>query len=186
VGVFVHHLRGRSRDAGGRAPVWVQLHRVLTLLRQVRGAIDQLPYYARTAHVRWSFDPEPTVPGNVRQRLAPVLAGWGLTSDHTDDALLVINELLTNAVEHARTPLILTVSFRGTALLVEVRDESVAEPQLQPVDLQAARGRGLQFVDALARRWSWTADASGKTVWAEIPSVRAAHRGRRSVQPSGY
>jgi phosphoserine phosphatase RsbU/P len=67
-----------------------------------------------------------------------------------------------------------------------VRDESIAEPQLQPVDLQAARGRGLQFVDALARRWSWTADASGKTVWAEIPSVRAAHRGRRSVQPSGY
>ena len=58
-------------------------------------AIDQLPYYARTAHVRWSFDPEPTVPGNVRQRRAPVLAGWGLTSDHTDDALLVINELLT-------------------------------------------------------------------------------------------
>ena len=73
------------------------------------------------------------------------------TPDHTDDALLVINELLTNAVEHARTRLILAVSFTGTALVVEVRDESVAEPQLQPVDLQAARGRGLQFVDALAR-----------------------------------
>jgi hypothetical protein len=38
VGVFVHHLRGRSRDAGGRAPVWVQLQWVLTLLRRVRGA----------------------------------------------------------------------------------------------------------------------------------------------------
>jgi anti-sigma regulatory factor (Ser/Thr protein kinase) len=136
--------------------------------------------------VRWSFDPEPTVPGNARQRLAPVLAAWGLDSDHTDDALLVINELLTNAVEHARTPLILRVSFTGTALRVEVRDESVAEPRLQPVDFQAARGRGLQFVETLARRWSWTADASGKTVWAEIAAAGAPHGGRRSVQPSGY
>ena len=136
--------------------------------------------------MRWSFAPEPTVPGNARQRLAPVLAGWGLTSDHRDDALLVINELLANAVEHARTPLILMVSFTGTALLVEVRDESLAEPRLQPMDPQAARGRGLQFVDALARRWSWTADGSGKTVWAEITPDGAAHDARRSVQPSGY
>lgn len=75
-----------------------------------------------------------------------MLAGWGVDSDHTDDTLLVVNELLANAVEHARTPLILTVSCTGTALRVEVRDESVAEPRLQPVDLRAARGRGLQFV----------------------------------------
>jgi anti-sigma regulatory factor (Ser/Thr protein kinase) len=149
-------------------------------------AIDERPCHAGTAQVRWSFDPEPTVPGNARQRLAPVLAEWGLASDHTDDALLVINELLANAVEHARTPLILRVSFTGTALRVEVRDESVAEPRLQPVDVQAARGRGLQFVDALARRWSWTADGSGKTVWAEITPAGAAPDGRRSVQPSGY
>ena len=149
-------------------------------------AIDERPCHAGTAQVRWSFDPEPTVPGNARQRLAPVLAEWGLASDHTDDALLVINELLANAVEHARTPLILRVSFIGTALRVEVRDESVAEPRLQPVDVQAARGRGLQFVEALARRWSWTADGSGKTVWAEIAPAGAPHGGRRSVQPSGY
>jgi anti-sigma regulatory factor (Ser/Thr protein kinase) len=136
--------------------------------------------------VRWSFSPEPTVPGNARQRLAYVLAGWGVNSDRADDALLVVNELLANAVEHARTPLILTVSCTGTALRVEVRDESVAEPRLQPVDLQAPRGRGLQFVDALTRRWSWTADASGKTVWAEIARAGAPHDGRRSAQPSGY
>jgi phosphoserine phosphatase RsbU/P len=93
---------------------------------------------------------------------------------------------LANAVEHARTPLILTVSCTGTTLRVEVRDESVAEPRLQPVDLRAARGRGLQFVDALTRRWSWTADASGKTVWAEIAPAGPPHGGWRSAQPSGY
>jgi hypothetical protein len=69
----------------------------------------------------------------------------------------------------------------GTALLVEVRDESVAEPRLQPVDFQAARGRGLQFVETLARRWSWTADASGKTVWAEIADSRRC-TARRSAK----
>jgi anti-sigma regulatory factor (Ser/Thr protein kinase) len=149
-------------------------------------AIDERPCHVGNAQVRWSFNPEPTVPGNARQRLATVLAAWGLASDHTDDALLVINELLANAVEHARTPLMLRVSFADTVLRVEVRDESVAEPRLRPVDFRAARGRGLQFVDALARRWSWTADGSGKTVWAEIWPPGAAHGDRRSVQPSGY
>jgi anti-sigma regulatory factor (Ser/Thr protein kinase) len=121
--------------------------------------------------VRWAFAPEPAVPVTARQRLASVLPEWGVAADDMDDALLVINELVANAVEHARTPLTLTVSFTGTTLLVEVRDESDTEPQLQPIDLQAARGRGLQFVDALALRWSWVADATGKTVWAEIAAV---------------
>lgn len=131
-------------------------------------AINERSDHVGSAQLRWAFAPEPTVPRDARRRLAVVLADWGLDADHTDDALLVINELLTNAVEHARTRLVLAVSFTGTALVVEVRDESVAEPQLQPVDLEAVRGRGLQFVDVLADRWSWTVDGAGKTVWAEI------------------
>jgi anti-sigma regulatory factor (Ser/Thr protein kinase) len=138
-------------------------------------AIEEHPQCAGTTRVRWSFTPEPTVPGDARRRLVPVLAGWGLAADDRDGALLVITELVTNAVEHAKTPLTVTVSFTGMTLLVEVHDESPTQPRLQPVDLGAARGRGLQFVDALAHRWSWATGPTGKTVWAEItPAVPEA------------
>jgi anti-sigma regulatory factor (Ser/Thr protein kinase) len=131
--------------------------------------IDQRSDGIGASRLRWSFAPEPTAPGEARRRLTPVLAAWGLPPDEVENAVLVVNELVANAVEHARTPLTLTVSWTTGALRVEVRDGSPVEPRLQPADRRAARGRGLQFVQALARRWSWAADRTGKTVWAELP-----------------
>jgi anti-sigma regulatory factor (Ser/Thr protein kinase) len=117
---------------------------------------------------RWSFAPEPAASARARQRLTPILTAWGLSSQQSHDALLVANELVANAVDHARTPLDLLVSFSGVSVLIEVRDGSVGEPRLQAFDRTAPRGRGLQFVDALAHRWSWKAEAHGKVVWAEM------------------
>jgi anti-sigma regulatory factor (Ser/Thr protein kinase) len=117
---------------------------------------------------RWSFTPELMAPGDARQRLTPVLGAWGLVGQQGADALLVMSELVSNAVEHARTRLVLRVSFAGTSVLIEVSDDSRAEPELRPMDSSELRGRGLQFVDALARAWSWRPDGNGKTVWAEM------------------
>ena len=107
-------------------------------------------------------------PGNARDRLAPVLGTWGLSGQQGADALMVMSELVSNAVEHAQTPLVLRVSFTGTSVLIEVSDDSRVEPELQPVDSSELRGRGLQFVDALARAWNWRPEGNGKTVWAEM------------------
>jgi anti-sigma regulatory factor (Ser/Thr protein kinase) len=117
---------------------------------------------------RCSFAPEPAASARARKRLTPILTAWGLSSRQSHDALLVANELVANAVDHARTPLELLVSFTGASVLIKVRDGSVVEPRLQAFDRTAPRGRGLQFVDALARRWSWQAEAHGKVVWAEM------------------
>jgi anti-sigma regulatory factor (Ser/Thr protein kinase) len=117
---------------------------------------------------RWSFAPELVAPGDARQRLAPVLGAWGLSGQQSADALLLMSELVSNAVEHARTPLELRVSFTGISVLIEVSDDSQAGPELRPKDSSELRGRGLQFVDALARAWSWRPNGNGKTVWAEI------------------
>jgi anti-sigma regulatory factor (Ser/Thr protein kinase) len=117
---------------------------------------------------RWSFAPELMAPGDARHRLAPVLGAWGLSGQQGADALLVMSELVSNAVEHARTPLVLRVSLTGTSVLIEVSDDSQAGPELRPRDSLELRGRGLQFVDALARAWSWSPAGNGKTVWAEM------------------
>lgn len=121
-----------------------------------------------TRKVRWAFMPILAAPTRARRRLADQLGLWGVTGPESDSVLLVANELVANAVDHARTAFDLAVSFDGTAVVVEVHDGSMLEPRLQPVNPTAARGRGLQMVDALARSWRCIRHASGKTVQAVI------------------
>ncbi|MCX5233275.1 ATP-binding protein [Streptomyces sp. NBC_00233] len=46
-------------------------------------------------------------PATARHAAQPVLTAWGLTEDQVYDTLLVISELVTNAVRHALPPVIL-------------------------------------------------------------------------------
>ena len=153
--------------------------------------------------VRWAFTPIVTAPTAARRRLAEQLQAWGITTPDADPVLLVANELVANAVEHARTALELEVGFDGTAVVVEVHDESPLAPLLQPHDLRAARGRGLQMVAALAKSWSCVQHATGKTIRAVVipglwvaamltrltslmgVTLQAGHRRRRSSRPGG-
>ena len=95
---------------------------------------------------------------------------WGVSDDVTEDAAMVITELVANAVdhawtdEHARTP-------RGPGRTVRDRARRPGRarcPSLAPIDPTAARGRGLQMVDALADAWGVSLHADGKTVWAVL------------------
>lgn len=121
-----------------------------------------------TRRVRWTFDPVLTTPTRARRRLAEQLRAWGIGTPQCDPVLLVANELVANAVDHAHTALELAVSFDDTEVVVEVHDQSMLEPCLQPINTAAARGRGLQMVDALSKSWHCVRHASGKTVRAVI------------------
>jgi anti-sigma regulatory factor (Ser/Thr protein kinase) len=116
----------------------------------------------------WAFTPILATPTRARRRLAEQLDLWGIAESDSESVLLVANELVANAVDHAHTDLELAVSFDGTAIIVEVHDQSMLEPRLQPLNPTAARGRGLQMVNALAKSWSCIRDAGGKTVQAVI------------------
>ena len=118
--------------------------------------------------VRWAFMPISAAPTLARRRLADQLGLWGVTGPESESVLLVANELVANAVDHARTASELAVSFDGTAIVVEVHDGSMLEPRLQPVNPTAARGRGLQMVDAVAKSWRCIQHVGGKTVQAVI------------------
>lgn len=153
--------------------------------------------------IRWAFTPIATAPTIARRRLAKQLQAWGISAPDADPVLLVANELVANAVEHARTALELEVGFDGTAVVVEVHDESPLAPRLQPHDLRAERGRGLQMVAALAKSWSYVQHASGKTIRAVVipglwlaalltrlasltgVALQAGYRRRRLSRPGG-
>lgn len=84
------------------------------------------------------------------------------------DLLLCVSEVVTNAIRHARTPARMTVTRRRDHVRVEVVDASASMPEMQPLDLRAASGRGLQIVDRLASRWGADHTARGKVVWFEL------------------
>lgn len=118
--------------------------------------------------VRWAFTPIPSTPTLARRLLAHQLRAWSISEPASDPILLVAHELVANAVDHACTTLELAVSFDGVEIAVEVHDQSLLEPRLQPINPTAARGRGLQMVDALTKTWHWVRHAGGKTIRAVI------------------
>jgi anti-sigma regulatory factor (Ser/Thr protein kinase) len=87
------------------------------------------------------------------------------------DAVLVVSELATNAIEYGSTPVVrVTVRSSSAKLRVEVHDDSVVGPVAGGAPpSESGRGRGLLIVAALSRRWGWARDvAGGKTIWAEL------------------
>ena len=113
---------------------------------------------------------DPTAPARARTLLRDATQAWDLDDEAYQDAALVVTELVANAVDHARTPSTLTLELTDDALRVAVRDARPGTAlRALPVDPTAARGRGLQMIEALAEEWGVTPDDDGKTVWAVLP-----------------
>ena len=102
----------------------------------------------------------------ARRFLRDVLDGYQAIS--IDDAVLMISELVTNAVRHAQTLLRVMVSIVGQTLHVEVSDDDPTLPSASTPDHKATSGRGLRIVADLADRWGVIPNTDGKTVWFEI------------------
>ena len=132
-----------------------------------RRARDSAPLWA----TRWESEPPVEAVPLTRRRLSVVLGEWGLTGEPREDVLLVVTELLSNAVDHGRGPVRLTVELRSGSVRIEVHDTAPGPPRPQPLDPYAVRGRGLQMVEALSSRWGWTDGPAGKIVWADVPNV---------------
>jgi len=115
----------------------------------------------------------PTAPGLARAFLRCATEEWGVDDDLAQDAAMVITELVANAVDHARSQSTLSLSLAHEGLWVAVRDARPgAVPRPAPIDPNAARGRGLQMVDALTTAWGVTLHIDGKTVWAVLGPTR--------------
>jgi anti-sigma regulatory factor (Ser/Thr protein kinase) len=112
--------------------------------------------------------------GLARRELRVVLALWG-RGDLADEAGVVVSELMTNAVQHARgldgaieTTYRLLPGDRGVRMKVRDGDPS-RRPRVRPMTAEDFGGRGLHLVDELTcHRWGVEAAADGKTVWAEM------------------
>jgi two-component sensor histidine kinase len=113
--------------------------------------------------------------GRVRRYLVAELIRRGLSGSVVEDAALLVTELVTNALRHAK-PLpggVLRVAwdFAGTSLLLRVTDGGggIGAPHRQEAGPRDTRGRGLAIVESVAVRWGTDrVDGSLNTVWAEL------------------
>jgi anti-sigma regulatory factor (Ser/Thr protein kinase) len=101
---------------------------------------------------RGRLEPALRAPSIARALLRETLAAWG-GSPLLDDALVVADELVANAVLHAGTEMELHVTLLGGALGIAVADRSPRRPALGQPRGGAESGRGLLLVDALADAW---------------------------------
>lgn len=108
-------------------------------------------------------------PSRSRAFVREALLEWHLRG-FVDDAVLLVSELTSNAVLHARTAMVVGASWSPTSgvLRVCVLDDDSTEPVPRHPGASATSGRGLEIVDRVATRWGVIRGADGKSVWFEL------------------
>jgi two-component sensor histidine kinase len=115
---------------------------------------------------------DPVEAGYTRQQVRKTLPGWGLGA-HTDLAVLIASELVTNAQLYGAGRIELRLSRTRDQLWIEVSDGGSGRPLASTLDADAERGRGLRLIDGLLAlhggRWGVTERRAAKTVFVVIP-----------------
>ncbi|MCX4426703.1 ATP-binding protein [Streptomyces mirabilis] len=132
-----------------------------TMLREAVEHVGPLPHVAEVVSA-------------ARRRVKAVLADWNVSCEIAEDCLLVVSELLTNAIVHAMPPAELRLSWvraEGLSTLrVEVTDAGSKLPagQSPPGIDPDEHGRGQEIVHALAARHGIRVHSGGITRWADL------------------
>jgi anti-sigma regulatory factor (Ser/Thr protein kinase) len=105
--------------------------------------------------------------GDVRAFAVERLRALELT-ELRDDVELLLTELVTNVIIHARTRFEVRVEPAGDGVRVEVLDGNPAMPVPGTLAAGALSGRGLTLVQSISARWGAQPEEEGKVVWFEV------------------
>ena len=122
------------------------------------------------------FPASSTAPALARASVGTMLEG--LTDGQTEDVLLLLSELVTNAVRHtssaALSDVIVRLDPRPELVRVEVLNPGTSfDPPAPQTPSTTGTGLGLFLVDALAREWGVEREGQRTKVWFEVPAAAA-------------
>lgn len=150
-----------------------------------------MPAHDALKVARREFPPAPETAAAAREFVHDTLLSWGVP-DPFDDVILLVSELVTNAVIHARSALDVTVRRAEGATEVMVTDSAPerAVPQAGPlaVDTSPSRGDersgglGLALASAIASSWGVSYGRNDKAVWFRIEDSPGEHPSLESPQ----
>ncbi len=121
----------------------------------------------------WDLPHDPSVIGKARRAVSETLTTWRL-AHLADDLVLVVGELLANAITYGEPPVRLSLWLGGDELCVRVTDHGSDQPRHLDLGVEAVHGRGLTIVEALSDDCGTVplTDGPGKTVWARWRSAQ--------------
>ncbi|MFJ8308755.1 MULTISPECIES: ATP-binding protein [unclassified Streptomyces] len=128
-----------------------------------RPAADGAPGYTETM----PCEPESAL--RARLLVSAALNAWGI-AELADVGMLVVSELVNNAVTHTRCRVVRVVVRQepGGLVRIGVADKCRAVPEMALPDDDSEGGRGLVLVDAVCWRWGYERRSWGKLVWAQL------------------
>lgn len=119
------------------------------------------------------------LPGNAfaaataRRFVRAALNEWELGGELTDDAELLVSELVTNAVVHAGTAVELVCRRETESLVAEVVDSHPSRPVSARSD--EGHGYGLRLIASLSDEWGVSYRRDRKTVWFRLSTSPVRH-----------
>jgi anti-sigma regulatory factor (Ser/Thr protein kinase) len=114
------------------------------------------------------FGPDPGAPAAARRLVVDALRGRDRGDRLLADAQLVVSELVTNAVVHAKSVFAVGIRREDSALRISVRDGNPLPPTVRDAGPAAGFGRGMRLIDTLSSGWGVDPADGGKVVWAEL------------------
>ncbi|GAA2593816.1 ATP-binding protein [Actinomadura fulvescens] len=120
-------------------------------------------------HAAWELAAEARTASLARALTGETLHAWRITDPAAvDDIVLMVDELITNAIVHGAGPVRLRLRLDGARVVAEVTDDNPAapgSPSSPPLLDWSEQGRGLLLVAALASEFGCRPEDPGKTVW---------------------
>jgi len=127
----------------------------------------------------------PAAAGEARRQVRAAICAWDLPVD-PDVAVLLTSELVTNAIRHEVTGIVmLAITCSCGQLRVDVHDTSRSWPMLADAAADAEVGRGLMLVSTLSAEWGFYRTPAGKAVYFTLASETDVAEGS-GRDPQGF